>query len=85
MGKIDMFAINFDKPNPYYFGGETLSGRVIIRCRERMKINDVHIDIISCSDVHWFNRLKNLKRLYFIFVYLLYLILEYKDRNTFKE
>jgi hypothetical protein len=53
MGKIEMFAINFDKPTPYFFGGETLSGRLVIRCRERMKINDIHMDIFGSSRVHW--------------------------------
>ncbi len=54
MGKIEYFDIIFDKPNSYYFGGETLTGRVSLRCKERLKINNVRVDIIGASRVHWY-------------------------------
>jgi len=54
MGKIDNFEIILDKPNPYYFGGEILSGRVTLKCKERFKINNIHIDIIGSSKVFWY-------------------------------
>ena len=53
MGKIEYFDIIFDKPNTYYFGGELLSGRVSLRCKERLKINNVRVDILGASRVHW--------------------------------
>ena len=53
MGKIDFFNITLDKPTPYYFGGESLSGRIDFSVNERLKINDVHVDIIGESYVHW--------------------------------
>ena len=53
MGKIEMFVINFDKPNQHFYGGEIVSGRVLITCRERMKIKSLYIDIVGQSRVHW--------------------------------
>jgi len=56
MGKIDHLYIELDKPNPFYFSGETLSGRLIIRCRERLKINNIHVDIVGVAKVFWKDR-----------------------------
>lgn len=53
MGKIDYFNITLDKSTAYYFGGELLSGRIDFRVNKRLKINDVHVDIIGESRVHW--------------------------------
>lgn len=54
MGKIDSFAIIFQKPTPIYMGGETLNGTLNINVRERLKINSVNINVIGASRVHWY-------------------------------
>ena len=54
--QIDNFYIELDKPNPFYFSGETLSGRLIVRCRERLKIKNIHVDIVGVAKVFWKDR-----------------------------
>ena len=43
MGKFELFDIIINNQKPIYFGGELITGSVVIRVSERFKINKVII------------------------------------------
>ena len=45
MGKIEFFFIKLEKKNPIYFSEETINGSLIIKVKERIKIEKVCINI----------------------------------------
>ena len=53
MGKIEDLSINLNKPDAIYFPGEKLSGFVRIRIKERLKINNVNMNIVGFAKVRW--------------------------------
>ena len=53
MGKISHLNIFFDKKDPIYFSGETLTGRVEIGIEERLKLNSIFLNIAGETNVHW--------------------------------
>ena len=59
MGKISSFNIIFDKNIPIYYSGEKLSGKVNIEVAERLKINEINLEIVGASRVHWYYLILN--------------------------
>ena len=53
MGKIDTFDILTERPEAVYLAGETVVGTVIIKVKERLKINAVHMVLYAFARVHW--------------------------------
>jgi hypothetical protein len=53
MGTIDAFNILLDKPSAIFTVGETCSGRVYLKIKERLKINSFSMRFWGCADVHW--------------------------------
>ena len=53
MGKVDYFSIVLDRPNPIYFSGELITGKVNFRVKERFKINGVNLEADGEAYVHW--------------------------------
>ena len=53
MGKIDYFSIKLQKSDPIYHSGETLVGNVLIRVKERLKINSIKLAITGGARVYW--------------------------------
>ena len=53
MSKIEHFDILFEKLEPVYYSGEPLSGKVMLKLNERMKVNSIKCSINGTSDIHW--------------------------------
>ena len=49
--KFDYFRIVLDKPNGIYFPGECLTGKVMFKANERIKINGVKILVEGTTKV----------------------------------
>lgn len=54
MGKVECFTIKLKKPDPVYRSGDALAGNVLIRVKERLKINSVKMAITGTARVHWY-------------------------------
>jgi hypothetical protein len=53
MGKVELFTINFDKSNTIYAPGETLSGSLLVRASDRLKINLIKIRLYGAASTKW--------------------------------
>jgi hypothetical protein len=61
MGKIEFLLISLNKSlSGVYFSGETISGSVSLKVKERLKINFVVLDILGQGCVRVYARNKNL-------------------------
>ena len=56
MGKVDLFTIILDRQNAIYMASETVTGKLIIRIKERLKINSIKMLLTGFSRVHWTER-----------------------------
>lgn len=53
MVKIDNFEIVFDKAYPVFHPGEKVSGNIIIRLSEKIRINFILLEMKGESRVWW--------------------------------
>lgn len=53
MGKIDYFYIEYNCERGYFMSGQCVIGQVAIRAKERLKINNMNIELIGKAYVHW--------------------------------
>jgi hypothetical protein len=54
MVQIDFLQIVLSKKNkPVYFSGEVLSGEVIVKAKERVKVRGITLSISGQASVHW--------------------------------
>lgn len=53
MDKVSVFKIALDKRPSIYLPGDKISGKVIIRVTESVKIENVHVNLIGDAKVHW--------------------------------
>jgi hypothetical protein len=60
MGKVELLLIALNKGlSGVYFSGETISGTVSLKVKERLKINFVVFTILGQGRVQWYQK-KNL-------------------------
>lgn len=53
MVKLDNFTIHLSRDNEAYFPGEEVSGYLLIKSRERQKINGIVLEFKGETYVHW--------------------------------
>ena len=51
MVKIEYFEVIIDKP--IFLSGERLTGRVLIKSKERVSINSIFVHFLGTGRVHW--------------------------------
>ena len=53
MVKLDNFMIHLSRENGVYFPGEEVCGNLLIKSRERQKINGIMLDFKGEVLAHW--------------------------------
>ena len=53
MGKIEYFSIKLEKKNPIYFLGEKLRGTVCLKVTNRIKCNQISMNLTGRASVNW--------------------------------
>ena len=53
MGKVDSFQIILEKPSGIFISGELVRGNLVVRIRERLKINNLRLILKGNGRVHW--------------------------------
>lgn len=53
MVKLDNFEIYLSRENGVYLPGEEVSGNLLIRARERQKINAIYLEFKGEGNVSW--------------------------------
>ncbi len=57
MGKVELLLISLNKGlSGVYFSGETISGTVSLKVKERLKINFVVFTILGQGRVQWYQK-----------------------------
>ena len=53
MGKVDSLTINLDKSTAIYKPGETLSGSLFVKVKDRIKINLIKVKVYGGASTFW--------------------------------
>ena len=53
MRKIECFAIRLQKEPAIYYAGETITGTIEMKVRNRIKINNIRLVAYGFASVYW--------------------------------